>query len=735
MLEAAWLFAAIELNGALVSKGAKAMLDEKTCVIESAAIEPALAPESAATLISDGLLSTPAQHCEFDAAASVLKLTLPQPALATRQLLLSEGASMMNIALLHDPSKLSSHRLYAAQPETRNIPAAAFDIFLGSGLTGLGASLTHGPLSLQALSQRYAQNAALDRVTADYFAASGAHVRLGDWRAERGVDQRLGEYRGLLATNRAAPLRGDGKAEAFMALDTPSRVQFFDRHGTPVYSSEILPPGNYQIQGYGASTVPGFLEARLVDINGVAQSVTLAWSADRRLLSQDQHEWEVFVGHAREPNARLSSDLLASGRIRTGLTASVTAALHAEATATSKRFALEASTRQIPNLIATAALGQSCSDQSCQPEWLLEARYALSRQSHLLALLTHEAGQISLSGALSPRLSGTLSYAMNDSAVGRQHLAVLSGSLRLHPQINLQMQARHQRTEARQDNASIKGWSAFLGLSVYWSALRTSLSSTASYRSAMGPNAAAQNLNLQASYHPVALYGPQLQIARSWGDDPQSNGYFRYASPYGDASIRLSHLRSTTSSWSLSSRVWITSQGLTVSPTGEDNLVIQRLGQANIRIAHQGRDLQRTGPDGRAVFRKAPAWTDSTYSVDAKSIPFGMNLAASQVRIPLATQRAYLVDYRSLWSHARTWQIMDLHHTNLAPPYTVTDQSGRRLFMADDGYVDLHAEAALPIIVQGQQGQRVECRPRVPAQEDRPLAGHTEMTCAASAVL
>ncbi len=218
-------------------------------------------------------------YCSYHEADNLLRIQLPQEFLAAKGLTMGDPTGDLSIAILHDPEILSQRPEFASQPTPRTLASAAFDLFLGSGLRGLGATLAQGPWSMQFLNQRSAGAHRLDRATAEYFSPTGGQIRIGDFRTDYGAEQIFGEFRGLFITNRAAPLRGYGKAEANLAIRSPSRVQFFDRHGVAIYSSEILAPGNYQIQGYGASTVPGFLEARLIDINGVTQSITLPWSA------------------------------------------------------------------------------------------------------------------------------------------------------------------------------------------------------------------------------------------------------------------------------------------------------------------------------------------------------------------------------------------------------------------------------------------------------------------------
>ena len=717
MLEAAWLLAAIELNGALISRGAAAQLTDRDCVIEAPVITPHLAPAYRKATGTNGGWKTDPTHCSFHPAEGLLRVKLPQNYLAGKTLAFGEAPNNVSIALLHDANLLAQHSEYATQAATRAIPAAAVDLFLGSGLNGFGATLTHGPWSLQSLFQQPKKSERLERTTAEYFFLNGAQIRAGDFRTESGPEQRFGEYRGVVVTNRAAPLRGEGKAEASLSIASPSRVQFFDRNGVPIYSSEILAPGNYQIQGFGASTLPGFLEARLVDINGVTQSVTLPWSADRRLLSAEQTEWEMFSGRMRNAESGLSNNYTHSARLRYGLNQSWTGGIYLYRNAQQRSDIAELNSRAIPSLIGTLALGRTCEGGQCHATWLTEVRTTIQRSLNLIASASHtppqsdaqqrqRAALLGLTGAITTRASGAVQIARSSMGVGADQSAkTMSITVRLTPHASLQAQVRHQQTDG-----SPSAWSGYIGMTFYFSKQKTSVSSYANLRSSQaGQNN--QQLTLQANYGSGSLYGPQINLAHTHDQRPKSDAFLRYASPFGDASLHA-NTQSDRSNWSASTRLWWTREGALVTPAGDDNLVIQKIGLPSIRVRHSGRDQQITGQDGTVVFRKAPPWTDSSYAIDAKSMPFGVHLATSRVRIPLAANRAYLVDYRGLWSAAKSWRLAPITD-GIAPEIAaLQDRFGRIVFVTPDGYVDLQSSDQLPLVAETVNRMRLQCSPR-----------------------
>lgn len=724
MIGAAWLFAAIELNGAALSRGAYVHLDERECAVELRVIAPALTADARRQGTRASTWVTTAQHCSFDEPDQRLRIRLPQHQLATQTLTLGESGSTMSVSLLHHPEALAESAEYAAQPPMRTIPALAVDAVTGSGLHGLGAIWTRGPWSLQAMHQRPIASASSTRATGEYFLTNGAHIRVGDFRTDHGPEQRFGEFRGLVITNRAAALRGDGKAEADLAIQSPSRVQFFDRNGIAVYSSEILPPGNYRVQGFGASTVPGFLEARLVDINGMTQSIALPWSADRRLLSYQLSEWEVFSGEPRVITGALRPPPLHSARWRYGFHPHVTAGLHAEALHQRHRESIEISTRAIPNTITTAAIGQSCST-GCSTTWLAEARLTLgarmsatwsaSQTESLTEPGLQRAMQFSLSGALHPRLSGTVHLSsLRTPLTDAQTAATISGHLRLDHSTSLVMQARHHVLPQETSR-----WSGFFGLTMHFGKHNASVSSVASFRSGDATGHPV-GLNLQASLGGGTIYGPHLNLAHSQDSTARSDGFFRYTTPYGDASLRADSL-SQRLNWSAATRLWITGETITFGPVGEDNLVIQQLGAANIRVQHSGRDAQTSNAEGMVVFRKAPPWTDTAYTVDAKTLPFGAQLASTRVRIPLASNRAYLVDYRGLWSQVQSWRLSTATLAELPEPIAARDRFGKRVFIAADGFIDITSAAQLPLNIIGT-GRTIICTQGLPSRR-APIGG------------
>lgn len=275
MLDLVWLIAAIELNGGLVSRGDRYALTENKCVIESQALRAALSGTAQQDHQQGSALVFKREQCEFEPAETLLRLRLPLASLASRRIQFGTNASLMSVTLLHDSARLQNSPDYQSQPVAENIPAAALDLFLGSGLQGAAVSLSHGPRLATFSTQRNADGQQYARGTVEHLFESGGLLQAGDLRTTLGIEQRFTELRGISLTNRAPVLRSDGRAEAALQVPLPSRIQFYDRHGTPIYASEILAPGNYQIQGYGASNIPGFLEARLIDINGQTQRIFL----------------------------------------------------------------------------------------------------------------------------------------------------------------------------------------------------------------------------------------------------------------------------------------------------------------------------------------------------------------------------------------------------------------------------------------------------------------------------
>ena len=169
MLEAVWLLAAVEINGALVSRGASIQLSEHRCAVEAAMISPAVSPAIAKQYRQGEHWVINPDYCSYHEADNLLRIQLPQEFLAAKGLTLGDPTGDLSIALLHDPGILSQRPEFASQPTPRTLASAAFDLFLGSGLRGLGATLAQGPWSMQFLNQRSAGTQRLDRATAEYF--------------------------------------------------------------------------------------------------------------------------------------------------------------------------------------------------------------------------------------------------------------------------------------------------------------------------------------------------------------------------------------------------------------------------------------------------------------------------------------------------------------------------------------------------------------------------------------
>ena len=140
MLAAAWLLAAVELNGALISRGAQVQLSERDCSVEILAIAKALSTEHLARHRRGPAWAVPAEHCSFDESEGLLKIRLPQQALASRTLTLGQSSGLQSVALLHDALHFSQQPELLTQPPARVLPSAALDLFAGSGALSFEAA-------------------------------------------------------------------------------------------------------------------------------------------------------------------------------------------------------------------------------------------------------------------------------------------------------------------------------------------------------------------------------------------------------------------------------------------------------------------------------------------------------------------------------------------------------------------------------------------------------------------
>lgn len=717
MLELVWLLAAVEINGVLASKGAQVAITDAQCLVERSVLAGRISEETLSKAKDEKFLSFAKKQCVFREDLNLIELTLSEKELAHRKLVLSEGSTLASVSLLHDPKSLASSSEFAAQPFTTTLPAAAFDLFAGSRFLGLGSTITKGPWSLQTLSQKPDQATALNRITAEYFFKDGAQIRVGDFRAARGPEQQLTESFGLFFTNRASALRGDGKAESELSITSPSRVYFFDQYGSQIYSSELLTPGNYQVQGYGANTMPGFLEARLVDTHGNTRSVLLAWSADRRLLAAGQMQWEGFFAKIRSPITQTLQAQSASAAIRYGVSPHLTAALYADHAPHGWRLMSEASSRKIPRLIATAAAGVMHTGNSFMNQWLLEARTTMATRATLTAGLAKttdssamdlgspaglKTAYLNLAGNISDRFTAIAALShQSTEAKPNERSAIVSTRYQFAPSLSLSAQARHTWSNDKQS------WSALIGLSLSFAAQKTHANTSLHARS---PSAASDSeIYRSAQIHRQSdgPYGPQWSVAHTDDRLGRTDAFFRYATAQGDLSLRTDTV-SQLATWSASTRLWVSQGRLIQSPTGDENLVIQNIGLSDIRVIHRAKDAEVSGDDGHLVFRRAPIWTETTYTLDAKTIPFGMNIAATKVRIPLASNRVYHVDYSPLWSRLRTWRIPQETLKDLGADLALT-HTGKNAYFNADGYVDLQSKEDLPIRITPRSGLAFIC--------------------------
>ena len=717
MLESLWLLAAVEINGALVSHAANVQLSQASCAVEYSAVRNAV---RAGQPPADGIWRTNPSHCQWVAEDTLLRIRLPQKQLASPSLTLGETADIARVHLLHAPGALAAKPAYAGQPDIRNIPSAALDIFGGAHLRGTGAVMARGPFSVQALQQTVTPGRDYRRATAEYLSENGGWARAGDFRTDRGPTQTLGEYRGILLTNRAAPLRGDGRVEALMHVTHPSRVQFFDQSGRQIYSSDMLAPGNYQIQGIGASATPGFLEARLVDIHGVAQSISLPWSADRRLLNTHQIEWETFAGRPRHMGSGLAARQAWAGRLRAGLSTHTPVAMHGWRHERDREWAIEANSRWIPGMTNTIAASHRCdADQRCRAGWLTEARALLGGRTHLTTSFSQNTGHgampsgsllIAAQTALHQRISLSLSLAdRRDASGSHQRSHSLSAQIRLRNNLSLHLAVRHQNSDSSQPTS----WQGFANLVMHFDEGRSFLSTLFGWSSPSTTSPRSQHM-LQAQTGSGGIYGSHLGLSHALDGSGRSEASVRHTSSIGEVSLRANdpHRRPA---WAAASRLWITEYGAHLGPVGDDNLVIQSIGLSQVRIGQSGRDSQLTNSQGTAVFRKASAWTDAAYAIDPGTLPMGFTMSGGLTRVPLAANRAYLVDHRSRWAQQLLWRVSPWL-SDAGQPSEGIDRHGQKVFIDADGYVDLQSSEQLPVDIQDARGRSLRCLPQAPAR-------------------
>ena len=715
MLELVWLLAAIELNGGLISRADRYALTEASCVIESKPVTAALSKEALRHHQQGAVLVFQREQCEFDPAETLIRLRLPLTSLASRQIQLGSNPSLMSIALLHDRSRLQTHPDYQSQAAAENIPAAAFDLFLGSGLYGAGVMFSRGPNLFRWDTQRTQDGQRFARATADHLTADGAFAQVGDIRTTLGAEQQFAEIRGLVLTNRAPVLRGEGKAEATLSVPLPARIQFYDRQGAAIYASEILAPGNYQVQGYGASTVPGFIEARLVDINGQTQRFFIPWSADRRLLPARNTEWEFTLGRPRELTGRLGGQEVIAARLHYGISHQQTLGVRIDRVAEQTRLISELSSRALLGAIGTVAAGQACTEQRCNDLWLMEARAGLGRRTQLIAshaqlTAAHPqrqqqmTSQLSISGAVNAKTSAALTLSMiqptDQPRQLSQHLAI---NLRIAPRLHLQAQLRSDALSGTPPR-----WFGTMGISFDLPGRQSIVNTSVGLRGRPSPTESRHVIATEITAGRPDPAKPTLSLSQVQDRQERTQAYLRYPSHYGDLSVRADSL-TQTSAWSASTRLWVTPKGLGFGRVGEDNFVIQDLGLPSVKIHQAGRGAQVTNEQGIAVFRQVPPWTEARFTLDPKTIPFGVNIASSQIRIPMASHRAYFVSSRAMVTEAQVWRISNPNRLELENYRMAVDRHQRRIFVTADGYVDLHSADGLPILIQSATGRWFQC--------------------------
>jgi outer membrane usher protein FimD/PapC len=267
----------------------------------------------------------------------------------------------------------------------------------------------------------------------------------------------------------------------------------------------------------------------------------------------------------------------------------------------------------------------------------------------------------------------------------------LSIRWRLMQELSLQLQARHQERDGR------PSWSGLIGLTTNWARERTSVSGYWSRQGGASFSSSARDgATVQINRSSHGLYGTQLSATHRQDETTRSDLFIRHASPFGDASLRM-ETTGNQPQWSASTRLWVTHDDVFFAPLGDDNLVIQDIGKPLIQISQPGRDTQRSNAKGIAVFKKVPAWSEASYTIDLKSLPFDLQLASHRVALPLASRRVYRIGHANQWSTHLEWVLEGVDLKTIHVSHHALTRQGRAALIKDDGFVDLRGAHELPL--------------------------------------
>jgi hypothetical protein len=671
------LLLAVELNGQQLSRGSEVLLEaHQTCLVIADLLRAQVKPGALPTVTHNGQTylrigdtrSDDENRCQIDESVGVARITLAAERLQPKPLTIGQPNPMNQaVALVNQPVG-----------SVQTIPSLAVDLLAGSSsqTVGLTASLGNTQVFAQ---QSLGLGLQQPNWSSETLFSSGASLVIGHQPLLTGLANTPVTTTGISLSSRAQALR-QSQTHANLVLQSPSRLRFLDPNGNTLYSSNLLTTGQYQVSGLLGSPGPGLLQVEVIGADGQRQIVGLPWTNSPLLLGPSEQIIDTFVGSDWQ-----------QFKLHRGLSIAESLRLQAERYAGSgeqHRFAAGLSSRRWSRWLVSVDLGLDCGPaRSCKPEHRLQSIF---RKDRFLQLTLEDQGSAGrfLGLSLGTASGYQTSLSMGQSVTG-EFQAFASWQRRLGKGTQLQLQWRH---------SGLTGNGVLVSLHLPLGHQTTSDASLQTNRSGRP--------SLQASLHrrPAGEYGSSISLTRREGPLPSQALDLRQEAAIGSLSLSARRLGSDHQiQGQLASRLWVTSEGLTLGRLSDANLVVHTTGLSKASMQQNQQASQQADDQGRIWFANAPAWSKPDYRIAAKSLPFYIDWRGGQASVPTTKRRAYLVDHRHHWRLQLTSKL-NLATDALAGITDIRQRDGRAVSFSPDGYVDLSRPSDLPLRVRHRNG-------------------------------
>ncbi len=676
------LLLAVELNGQQLSRGTEVLQESaQACLISPDILKAQVKSDALTVVVHEGQTylriggsdKSTQDSCQIDESAGIARLTLPAESLLPKSLTIGQTTRLdQAVALVNEPVG-----------NIQTIPSLAIDLLAGSTSQTLGLTGSHGNTQVFA-QQSLGLGVGRPSWSSETLFSSGASLTLGHQSLLTGQTNTPVATTGIAFSTRAQPLR-QTQTHANLVLQSPSRLRFLDTNGNTLYSSSLLTTGQYQVSGLLGSPGPSLLQVEVIGADGQRQVIGLPWTNSPLLLAPTEQIIDVFLGSDWQ-QFKLHRGLSISESLRLQLERGNAQSDHG-------RLLGGISSRRWSRWLISSDLGLACDgSQACQPEHRLQAIF---RQDRFFQLTLEEQGQagryIGLTfGAASGHQT---SLSLGQSATG-DFQAFASWQKRLGQGAQLQLQWRH---------SALTGHGVLLSLHL---PLGHQMNSDVSVQTS---DAGRPSLQAALHHRPAGEYGRSISLTRREGPTPSQAFDLRQEAAIGSLSLTARRLGTQHQiQGQLASRLWVTSEGLTLGRLSDANLVVHNTGLSAASMRQNQQPDQKADAQGRIWFANAPAWSRPDYRISAKSLPFYIDWKGGQTSLPTTKRRAYRVDHRQDWRMQLSTKL-NLEPILIQGIQEIRQRHGRAVSFSPDGHVDLGQPSELPLRVRSTDGTTRLC--------------------------